>query len=178
MFENQRSFSLIELMIVVSLMVVLVSFLIPDISFRKDLLLIQELDRLEALFYTLQQRAVSTGEKIVLSFDIDKNSYSYKALSNGLNFATLSSGIRFGIVGGALGPPWKAIEKIENLITFAKINEKPAVVFFQNGKMSSGTIYLCDENGVGGALTCAVSQVFYIRKYMYNDKQWKLVNLP
>lgn len=144
--------------------------------------LIQELDRLEALFYSLQQRALACGLDLQLRCNVTKQAYSYQTLEGSELTAFLSPNIRFGVVPGTMGPPWQATELIKTPITFASLSDSTGgencVKFFSNGKISSGTIYLCDkEQAIGGALTCAVSQVFYIRKYLYNGKRWKLINL-
>lgn len=162
-------------------MLFICSMIIPYGANHSKQQLIQELDRLEALFYSLQQRAIASGLDVQLLFDITQQAYSYQTLHGGRVTAVLSHNIRFGAVPGALGPPWHATAVIQKPITFARsghrMSEECCVTFFSNGKISTGTIYLCDQGQTrGGALTCAVSQVSSIRKYLYDGKQWQLIN--
>lgn len=142
---------------------------------------IQELDRLEALFYSLQQRAIACGFDVQLICNVSKQAYRYQTLQERELTAFLSQNIRFGVVPGTMGPPWQATEVVQMPITFAHsigtTGQENCIKFFSNGKISSGTIYLCDQGyTVGGALTCPVSQVSSIRKYLYDGKRWKLIN--
>lgn len=151
---------------------------VPRLQIINDQKILQELDQLEATFYTLQYRALAQGKDLTLSFDLEKNMYYYVTEQGGQHAAFLSEGLCFGVVFGTCGPPANPIDVIKHPITFKNRLKASSVMFFSNGKISSGTLYICDNNKtIGGALTCAVSQVSYIRKYVYTNKQWNLINL-
>lgn len=175
--RGNSAFSLLELFISLALIMIIVCMLIPRVIMRRDQVLIQELDKFETLFYSLQQRAIAQGKNLYLSFDLERQAYSYQTMHGKQHQVFLSPELCFGVVPETLGPPWQATKPVTSIVTFEVLQGKQCVKFFSNGKISSGSLYLCDKDKtIGGALTCAVSQVFYIRKYLYNDKQWKLIN--
>ncbi|MBS1988249.1 type II secretion system protein [Candidatus Dependentiae bacterium] len=181
MKQDHQAFSLIELLISLVLMLFICTMIIPHGHKHAQQQVIQELDRLEALFYSLQQRAMACGLDVQLTCNVAKQSYRYQTLQENELTAFLSQNIRFGVMPGTMGPPWQATEAVQTPITFAQladaVEQENRIYFFSNGKISSGTIYLCDQGyTVGGALTCAVSQVSSIRKYLYDGKRWKLIN--
>jgi len=181
MNKAREAFSLLELFMSIALIMLMSCMIIPKIVVTRDQVLIQALDRIEVLFHSLQQRALACGCDVELMCDISEHSYTYKTLQGTEQTTLLGSDIHFGVVPGTMGPPWQATEVVTAPITFrgykGNISTRASVMFYSNGKISPGTMYLCDKRkAVGGALTCAVSQVFYIRKYLYNGKQWKLIN--
>lgn len=107
-----------------------------------------------------------TGRAQKLTFEPDKKAYRY-----GMTRHCLPASICFGCPEGVQGPPANPHKMIENPITF----KGNAITFAPTGVMQAGTAYLCNKQfGYAYALTCAVAQVSYLRKYHYNDR-WELV---
>ncbi len=122
-----------------------------------------ELERLYAFCMFLQSKATLEKRDIVLKFDSNISYYcendKYK----------LSLGIEFGVLPDAKGPPSAPKNLLEKAITYP--NKK--IVFYKDGTISSGTVYITDINrSFLLALTTAVSQYSYIRKYVWQNKKW------
>lgn len=176
MNKAQGAFSLLELFISIALVMFIGCMMIPKMVTVPDQALRQALDQFETLFYCLQQRALAGGYNQILLFDLEKQAYSYQTMHGKKHTVALPQDLYFDVVPGTYGPPWQAIAPVTKPITFEGVKGTYCVKFFSDGKISSGTLYLCDRNKtVGGALTCAVSQVFYIRRYLYSNRQWKLI---
>lgn len=101
-----------------------------------------------------------------LTFEPDKKSYRY-----GMMRHYLPTHVCFGYPDSAHGPPAYPEKLITNPITF----KNNILSFAPTGVLQAGTVYLCDKTHMHAyALTCAVAQVSYLRKYQYNEK-WELV---
>jgi len=177
---HKKSFSLIELLVTMAIMVILVSIAIPRILPLNKYYLIHELEKLTVTFKYLQQKAIASNIAQVVTFDIKNQSYTFPAPGGMVTTYKLPNGILFGTLKNILGPPAKPTHLITDPITFKKDHKKDALpvfqaTFFTNGQISSGAAYLidCDEK-VMGAFTCAVSQVSYIRVYVYEKNAWKV----
>ncbi|KKQ11546.1 MAG: hypothetical protein WCS92_03285 [Candidatus Babeliales bacterium] len=181
----RKSFSLVELLIFLSLILVMVTVAVPRLDFFNNYFLSHELDKLFVTFSYLQQKAIAGNKRYSITFDLVNNSYSYQAGSSvtvpELVTTKLSDKVSFGFIDGAMGPPSSPTKKIEKFINLEKnINNsdrklREEVSFWPNGRISHGTIYLVDKSHKSmGALTCSVSQVSYIRRYKYENSVWKL----
>lgn len=182
----RKAFSLIELLIFLSLILVMVTVAVPRLDFFNNYFLSHELDKLFVTFSYLQQKAIAGNKKYSITFNLADNSYSYQS-ENPVNiseFVTtrLSESVAFGFIEGVMGPPSNPTQKIEKSINLEKIINNSdrklseQVSFWPNGRISHGTIYLVDKSHKHmGALTCSVSQVSYIRRYKYENSRWEML---
>lgn len=161
--NKTRGSSIVELIVVVAILAILVSLTLPGLSFLKQNSIALELDKLQIICQLLQKKAVSTGQKEYLSFNLREHNYFY------LNhFEKLSDGIFFETCPGVKGPPASPKETISSAITFP--NQK--ITFYSNGTISAGTAYLKNAQNNLYAITVPVSQVSFIRKYKYIHGIW------
>jgi len=178
-----RGYTLIELMLVCTLVFIVCAISIPTFFNKPNYDLDNELSKLEVIFTYLQQRARATNQTQTATIDIKNNCVTWNR--NGKQAShTLAQTLQFGFLSGSHGPPANPTGPIVQAITFVKggsqvlawddkKSEPPFVEFFSNGKISSGSIYITDKKQqIMGALTLGVSQVSYIRRYVYQSKQW------
>ncbi len=164
---HRTGFSLINLLIVCSLVVVLTTLSISHISFMRRYTLRLELEKMYALFFYLQHVAVARNQQQTLVFDTAKNTYRADQRQE-----HLPSGIKFGFLPHTSGPPSKPKKQITSPITFVDNTAE----FYPDGTFSAGTIYMVDdERKAFYALTSAVSPVCFIRKYRYAQGSWKKI---
>ncbi|MFH1253878.1 MAG: hypothetical protein V1646_00410 [bacterium] len=176
----RKSFSLVELLIFLSLILVMVTIAVPRLDFFSNYLLSHELNKIFVTFSYLQQKAIASNKKYSIVFDQINNSYSYQAENSNI-MIQLAEGVSFGFIDGVMGPPSSPTKKIEKFINLEKIinnsdrKHGDEMSFWPNGRISHGTIYLVDKSHKRmGALTCSVSQVSYIRRYKCENSVWKI----
>lgn len=162
----KSGFTLIEC----SLVILLISFVMflsgAHGKFLHRLLARTELEHLYTTCYYLQRKAMITGKTQRLTFEPQKKAYRY-----GMTRHYLPTHVCFGCPDGAKGPPAHPERRITNPITF----KGGSMLFHPTGVMQAGTAYLTDSMRQHGfALSCAVAQVSYLRKYQYSDK-WELL---
>ena len=120
-----------------------------------------DLELLQTVCLSAQQRALNTHKPQVISIDIHHNTFSYNS-----NTFSLSAGIRFGVKGGTKGPPAHPRELVSTCCTFS--DQK--IVCSANGIINSGTLYLTDDKrSTVYALSNAVADVSHLRLYVYRD---------
>jgi Tfp pilus assembly protein FimT len=171
---KRPAFSLIETVLIVSIIVILLFISLPKLSFVNRFVLQNETEKLFSVFSFLQQRAIASNREQLLFFDINHNAYSYAGKSDKKIVYALPDVIKFGFLQDVQGPPSKPSKKINTAITFKKDKSDTRVVqFFSDGTISSGTIYLVDNNQTYlYAVTIAVSQVSFMRLYRYDSGRW------
>lgn len=174
-----RAFSIFELLLVLSLVLIIVTISIPKMGLFLDFAVSCEVQRMEASLHYLQQRAIASNKTHILTFDVINNRYFAMVDNAKLFDNNLESGVKFGFLPNSFGPPANPtipLTKPVNLdipIDFDLGTDNLNMSFFSNGKVSPGTIYFVDKYGKRmGALTCSVSNVSYIRKYLYNESRW------
>jgi len=178
--NKKPGFSLIELLVTMAIMVIIVSIAIPRVIPLQKYYIIHELEKLTVTFKYLQQKALASNNTQILTFDVKNQSYTFPAPGGKLSTYKLPNGILFGTLKNILGPPAKPTHTIQDVITFKKDqkdHDSPVfqATFFTNGQISPGAAYLIDsDEKVMGAFTCAVSQVSYIRVYVYENNAWKV----
>lgn len=191
-------FSLFEIILVISILFIIISFSTPKLSFVNKFLVKNEVDRLFTVFSFLQQRAISSNQDVTLIFDLKEKTYSYNSdfhknknkkgldprSQSGMTMKkgsrlehvkyTLPDVVDFGFLQNVKGPPSCPGKKIQKCITFKKINENQfEATFFANGKISPGSIYFVDRGrNFLMSLTSPISQVSFIRKYKYEKGLW------
>lgn len=163
---RQAGFTLVELLIVLSMLATITMFMVLNVRFLDRLVVRSELEHLHMVCRYLQAKALATHEKQLLSFDISRNAYTFEGTSY-----QLPSSVTFGVLGNTYGPPAHPVKPIKQPITFNN-NE---IVFHETGVISAGTAYFVDMKLKNlYALTAAVAPVSFIRLYHHGDS-WQLV---
>lgn len=162
-----RGFSLISILISISIVGVLLSLALAHVSFLDQLLVRTELNALYATCCYAQQVAQMRQEHCDIVCDLKKNSY---ACDN--HVRQLPRSVVFGAKQGILGPPSGGHALVTNPITF----KDACIRSSANGTLSAGTVYLVDTGKrYQYALSSAVTQVSYIRCYRY-DTQFHIMD--
>jgi prepilin-type N-terminal cleavage/methylation domain-containing protein len=144
------AFTLIELILVMALIVIAVSFIMPDMAkFIRGRALDSEARRLFALTHMAQSRAVSEGAPMMLWVDEKAGAYGYAAETSGQNGdpkaedLTVDSTLQIAVLGIGTGVQ----------TTF---NNLPAIRFLADGTVdesSPQTLKLTDSAGFSRWLT-------------------------
>jgi prepilin-type N-terminal cleavage/methylation domain-containing protein len=168
-------FILIELMVVVVIILILASIGLPFITSNKQQALVATLHELEELCLCAQYTALASNKAQRVAIDVTEKTCRLTTCTPSWT-VTLPSDLSFGWLTEAKGPPGNPRDKITQPVTFPFENSQYSILFQQNGVISPGTIYLCDKDKtLMGALTCGISQVSYVRKYIYRKNQWLLM---
>ncbi|MCK4265274.1 prepilin-type N-terminal cleavage/methylation domain-containing protein [Candidatus Babeliales bacterium] len=77
MLKKYKAFSLIECLIVITIIVILTSITIPTIKFIDKKILNAEVTNLYTTFNYLRQKAIASNKVLELKFNKEKNSYQY-----------------------------------------------------------------------------------------------------
>lgn len=169
---QSNSFTLIELLVTLSLIVLIVSLSIPKITSHDSILQANELNALFTTISYLQQKAISSNTEQTIDFSLSKRTYSY-IIRNKKNIHQLATTIQFGYLVGSKGPPSKPTKSIIKAITCKNKKNENQMIFFPNGSITPGTIYLTNKNKtLMSALTTPISKVPFIRKYNYHNHKW------
>jgi len=151
-------FSLVEIMVCISLFVLVAGLLVANISFLDRCLVRSEVDRIFNTIKYLQQRAVVSGKKQILHFDKENNTYTYGNKTGGNKICKLSKNVKFGIIPEIKGPPSAPKKVVQSPITFKGEN----IVFHPDGIITSGTVYITDSKKKYFMLLVAVFHRFHI----------------
>lgn len=181
--KSKSSFTLFEILLVLSLLLIVLTITVPVRNFLGNYYLKSEIERLEVFYRYLQQIAIASGQTKIMVFDLQKNSCCCEKTKTEKLVHLLENGIKFGFIPGVFGPPTKPTHKIEGPISIdrsiaveAKNNASMDglnIKFLPSGKITSGCVYFIDkQNKNMGALTCSPSKVSYLRRYIYNGVNW------
>lgn len=163
-YERRQGFSLVQVLVVCSLVVILMTLSLPHFSWMRRYAIRLELEKMYALFFYLQHKAIVCNQHQELVFNTGANTYGTEHQQE-----WLPSGITFGFLPRSFGPPSDPKKLIVNPITFVG----NTATFYPDGTFSAGTLYLVDnERGAMYALTSAVAPVSFIRKYRYDQGSW------
>lgn len=158
---KKLGFTLFECCTVCALCIVILTLTWVNFSYLTTNVIRTDLELLQTVCQSAQQRALSLHKPQVIDIDVHHNTYRY----NGNTFF-LSAGIRFGIKQGTKGPPAHPKNLVTTCCTFA--DQK--IVCSANGIISSGTLYLTDDKqSTVYALSNAVADVSYLRLYVYRN---------
>lgn len=161
-----HGFSLIELMITMTLCVLVVTLTVVNVSFLNRGTVRGELEKLYASCLYLQQRALSSNQEFTLELDEAGRTYRFDGRQE-----RLAPSVCFGVTAGVKGPPSEPRTPLTSAITFPG----KKIIFYPDGVISSGTVYLTDlKKSTVYAVSSAVAQVSHLRKYGYTDS-WKLL---
>ena len=156
--------SLLECCLVIALIACIAKIGISHLSFLYKLQVQSEIERLHATICALQQQSITTNAEKTLTIDDDQNSYSYNGSTHKLPIS-----LQFGFPKGALGPPSSASNPISKICSFTN----NAIIFWPNGMIKSGTIYITDKKKqYAYALSNAVGSVSFLRIYEYRKGKW------
>ena len=158
---HNKAFSILELLCCLFLVTIICFLAIPNFIFLDKKMVIGEVN---AFYFTIlhaRQLAITSNKQLELKINLDENSYEYMSRKK-----TLPPKISFGSLPKILGPP--SLPQKTILYPTFKNNR---IIFYPNGNISPGTIYLKDNKDVY-AITCPVSQVSYVRKYKNKDNEW------
>lgn len=135
-------------------------------SFLHRMMVRGELDQLYTLCYMLQRSAMMFHQSQKITFDVANNVYRYKTTEY-----KLPNNVRFGVAPGVKGPPSSPDLPVSNPVTF----KENSITFTPDGIIQPGAVYFTDRNQrYTYALSCAVGQVSYLRRYQYTTK-WALL---
>lgn len=166
MKKVMQGFTLIELMIGMSLMLLLVCISAVNFRFLEKTFVLSEVQVLCAACYALQQQAIATNTIQELTIDIANHSYS----CNGHEHA-LASGICFDVALQAYGPPSAPHKLLEQPSTF----KDHKILFYPEGMMSAGMLCLTNSSrSLLYAISSSVAHVSFLRRYYYDGK-WHLI---
>lgn len=125
-----------------------------------------ELYELKAVCHFLQQRARTENRTFILSFNEQRQAYSWESEEH-----RLPETVRFGVTEGIKGPPSHPTERVSKAVTF----QGNQIVFCPDGIIQPGSVYLIEtRTNAVYALTCGITQVSFLRIYRY-DGAWKLL---
>ena len=162
-----QGFSLISLLIGISIAGILLSLTLVQVSFLDQLLVRTELNQLYATCCYAQQVAQMRQAHCDILFDQQKNSYTCDN-----HVRQLPRSVMFGVKDGVFGPPGGGHTLVTTSITFKDACIRSSV----NGTLNAGTVYLVDTGKrYQYALSSAVTQVSYIRCYRY-DTQFHILD--
>ncbi len=166
------AYTLIELIITTSILIIIVGISIPQLIIDENLLLERELGRIYTTAFYLRQRAISTNSQQELFLNPEKQLFYYYE-NNKKYLFNLHKLTQFGFLKGSKGPPSNPAMLIKSAITFDSSTGSRKISFYPDGTSNAGTIYLINAKQTKmGALTCGVSQVFYGRRYLYKKSIW------
>jgi len=167
---KKESFTLIELLIVVALLLFILSITISRLSFVSHWKLSQEIQRLQATMQYLHQKSIIENKEYVLEFVPEKNEYSYQTNLR-LLMHKLDKDVKFGFIDEVKGPPAKPSKKIRKSVTFPS----NTIHFYPQGTISSGAVYVVTHNkNAMKAITSSVNDVVSIKSYVYRNKKWSI----
>ena len=169
-------FSVIELLMVVSIILILAAIAVPRLFQRAaDTALINSLNELELLCLCAQHSAYASNEQRSVTINTATKECCLVTKTQTWR-VQLPTTCHFGLMGTVFGPPAEPKGVITQPVTFPGENMQYRIHFHPTGVISAGTAYIIDkETGCMGALTCGVSQVSYIRKYVYKNHYWQLL---
>lgn len=166
MNNNKRAFSLVELMIVITLITIIAGMSMWFCNTMNRVTARMELETLYVTCLYLRSRAQSSGTKHILHIDSTSGSYSHDTHSH-----VLANNVQFSTQKSIMGPPAYPMRPINKACTF----EHNCIHFNPEGTVQSGSLYLQDTlSGKLYALTNAVSSYSFFRKYEY-DNGWRLL---
>jgi len=114
-----------------------------------------------------QQKALALQKDISIFFDPQAQIY----IIENIPYA-LEKNIVFAVLPGIKGPPSTPTQVITQPITY----KNNTVIFYKNGVISSGTVYLLDTfYNIQYAITNAVGEISYLRLYQYDAGKWSII---
>lgn len=166
MAKNKSGFTLIELIVVISLCMLLCCVSLVSFKSFERSLVGAEMQLFCAACNSLQQQAIVTNTIQELSIDAAHHTYSCNGHGH-----TLAKGVYFDIALDAYGPPSAPHKLLEKAVTF----KENKILFYPEGMMSAGMVcFTNSSHSLLYAISSAVAHISFLRCYSY-DKGWKLI---
>lgn len=163
----REGFMLFEAVVVLALIAMGAALTIPTLRIFDRLMVKTEVDVLYLAIKSLEHKAILSGKQAELVFDEKKQTY----MVDGVVYY-LHSPAMFGIVDNIAGPPSNPKKIITKAIQFPDNK----ITIFSDGIVQAGSVYITDKNKkYVYALTCPVSDISYLRRYVYNGR-WTLIS--
>lgn len=167
MGKNKLGFTLIELMIAVSLCMLLACISLVNVSSFQKSMIVAEMQLFCSACNALQQQAIATNTIQELTIDVVNHTYS----CNGHEHA-LAKGVYFDVALNAYGPPSAPHKLLDRPITFSENK----ILFYPEGMMSAGmACFTNSSHSLLYAISSAVAHVSFLRRYSY-DRSWRLIS--
>lgn len=166
--NNHHGYSLIELCIVLLLITLVTTFGVTSVTFLNNFNVNAALHTIRATCKQLQQRAQSTQKTHTLIIDQKNNCLRYNHSKIHLNKI-----IQINTLDQVFGPPGSPQKTPCSPVTF----KKNIITFYKNGSISSGTIYLTDQNNQHQyALSNSIGSVPTLQLYRWKNCVWQTIN--
>ena len=133
-------FTLIELMVVITLIATVLMLMGAHVAFLDKYVIGSELRKLCTICHYLQQSAVARNQTHTLTFDVAAQQYTFNGHTESLNRA-----VNFGVVPLAKGPPSNPVTTINSPITFANnriLFTPDGVVHRRSGNICCRPVYV------------------------------------
>jgi len=174
--QPSESFSLIEILIVISLFATIAVFTFPSFSFFEKQILKSDVEKVFVIINYLQQKALASNKNQKLFINENNNKYGYENINQKITLHSLNPKISFGFLEGSKGPPSNPQNLIQNKTTFPKENNLYVIKFEPNGQITPGTIYFINKKrNLMMAISTPISQISFIRIYTLNKNKWVII---
>lgn len=158
--HKQQGYGLLQLGILLSVLVVIAMVSLPRLSFLQHQLYRTEIEKMMLMCKYLQRLALVHNQDQYLH--IFPNESCYEGAGHR---EYLPRGLTFSVLPGVYGPPSNPQQLLQAYTTF----KDDRIVFYAQGIMQSGTIYLADrDNKLMYAISSAVSPIAHLRAYTYD----------
>ncbi|HTM05773.1 MAG TPA: prepilin-type N-terminal cleavage/methylation domain-containing protein [Patescibacteria group bacterium] len=162
--KNKQGFLLIECMFVLSLLAFLTALSFSFMHLFERLMIRSEINVLVNAVEAERAIAVINGKDSAITFDIEKNTYSYDIVAH-----AFAHSVEFVYPQGSYGPPSLPTTVIQRPISF--VDNK--MLCFQTGAMSSGVLYIGSlAQSCFYALSSSVGEWGVLRLYWYSKNKW------
>ncbi len=166
MTKAPKGFSLIELLLYITIFCLLAKLALVNVRFLQSAIVHAELDLLQNTCFYLQQLALTTGRTQELIFDENKEGYNYKNCNH-----QFPPQIKLGTLAHAKGPPSAPTHPLPHPVTF----DHNKIMFYPDGTISAGTVYFVDrDQNCLYALSSGIAHISFLRTYYYDGK-WHLI---
>lgn len=164
--KNEGSM-LLELLVGLSLIALLTTLSLVYLPVFSSAAVRSHVHRFVADCAYLQRMAMVSGQKKSLHIDVDHHAYTFQG-----ERVAGEWGVCFGTVPGAQGPPSDPHTEIKYASSFGD----NTIIFYPDGKMRPGSLYLTDtQHRVGYAVTVPISHVSTMYTYRYTAGHWERI---
>ena len=164
--NRHQGYFLFELMIVVALIALLMTFVLSYQGFMGRAAVRAELEQMRAACLYLQRRALQEGTQQELRIDQVRRTYTCDGAKH-----KFMGEVAFGAMPGVKGPPSAPRTEISRPITF----QDERIIFHPNGTILPGTVYLTDrKKSCLYALSSGIGSAWDIHSYHYAGK-WQVI---
>lgn len=190
MNKQMKAFTLIELLIAMSIVFIIASMSLPRLNIQTRRALLFELNSLSLIISLLQQKALASNQSQQIIIDTNTHSYTFPGKTKGRSY-TLTQPLLFGFIDTIKGPPASPKRFITQSITFqqdytnlmhhSKVAKGgPEGIFTitcaADGKLPSGSIYVIDQKKtIMGAVTVGIGEINALRIYLHENNHWEAI---